>query len=160
MLTYTGQAQPAHDSSDGFSRMRSRQPSLPIFASANFSTRSSGILLSATSRSRSKSATPAPPEFTHRAQGRDRVIIVRIDDQKQIVAGKFLRGKYGVSRSQGLLLHGKIDPDAFGRRLDRVIVPYHLVLRADHQAHLGKPGIRKPAQEHNPGTAGLSESSL
>ncbi len=135
----------AASASLGFSTMRRRMPSESMSSSAYFAIRSGGDLAvanqaGATERRQGRRGRPAQL----RDHGR-RVVVVGVHDEKVVVAGEFARGEHGVGRSDRFVLGREANPQP-RRRNARVVLPNRVVLRADDETHVSKPGVGERRQ--------------
>ena len=96
-----------------------------------------------------------PAQIRERA---DRVIVVRVDDEKVLAAGEGFGRQKRVGRAEGTVLDRENDPDAPRRPLRRVVVAHGSVLGPDDEADLFVAGVREPAKARSRGTAGRSGS--
>ena len=98
-----GSGRRSRTAGSGFSSTPLRQPSPPTSNTANRAIRSAGILPPDTSARRSNPATASPPRAQF-PQHRDRITIVRVDDQEIIVADEIGGGGHGMSPCQAVPL--------------------------------------------------------
>ena len=105
----------------------------------------------------------------NRLKDRNRVVIVRIDDEELVAPGELLGGGHGVGRSQRVLLHGEGHVERARGDLAPVVVADGAVLGADHQADVPESGVGQraddvvkegPADRDHPLDAGVGRTGL
>jgi hypothetical protein len=80
-------------------------------------------------------------ELAQSADGRDRIIVIGIDRQKIVAAGKSFGRSHGIGRATRLGLHGEVDRQPPRLELLAIVLAHQIVFRTDNQANLADAGV-------------------